>query len=120
MYFTWPKINFLFAYSNDDTSEFSSYSKHGSNLQGDHYYHSYEVTSGLVPFLIFTVSSQISIVLPLRSLFFKVFNIKFQIFPVFVPKIPAGFTSYTTQIILINSAWILYILQFNLASLDKK
>jgi hypothetical protein len=85
MYFTWPKIIFLFAYSKDDTSEFSSYSKHGSNRQGDHYCHCYEVTSGLVILLTFTnVSSQISDVLPLRSLFFffEVFNLKFQIFTV--------------------------------------
>jgi len=73
-----------------------------------------------VTLLTFTnFSSQIPDVFPLRSVL-KVFNLKFQIFPVFVPKIPAGFPSYTTHIIFINSAWILNTIQFNLAFLDKK
>ena len=69
IYYTRPKIIFLFAYSNDDTSEFSSYTRHGGgNLQGEYLHHCYEVTCGLVTLLTFTnASSQVSDVLPLRS-----------------------------------------------------
>jgi len=78
MYFTRPKIIFLFAYSNADTSEFSSYLKHCGNLQSDHLYHCYEVTSGLVTLLTFTnASTQVSDVLPLRSLFSRSSTLSF-------------------------------------------
>jgi hypothetical protein len=38
----------------------------------------------------------------------------FQIFLLFIPEMPAGFTSYTVQIIPIYFAWILSPLQFGL------
>jgi hypothetical protein len=37
----------------------------------------------------------------------KLINFVFQIFPLFIPEMPAGSTTYIAQIVLIYFAWIL-------------
>jgi hypothetical protein len=44
----------------------------------------------------------------------KLINFVFHIFPLFIPELSAGFTSYIVQVIPIYFTWILLPLQFSL------
>jgi hypothetical protein len=67
----------------------------------------YQVSCQLVTLLKFIYSTtQVSNVLGL-TVYCKIINFIFQIFPLFIPEMPARFTSFIVQIIPIYLAWIL-------------